>query len=209
MITETLTDVPAKITVGKINGDSTPHLSALILPESFAWLAEFEPDEIAQFLSELMAAIRQADMSGDWQIVLNLIEAWQETAELLADPEHKSIVAEARAQYRAGEVISAEEVLAEYTMLATPTLDGLITKNPDLRGGRPILAGTGVTVRTIAGYYKMGLTPEEVADQMEVPLASVYAALTYYHLNKVEIEADLAAHAEEALLKDFGIPVRG
>jgi uncharacterized protein (DUF433 family) len=89
-------------------------------------------------------------------------------------------------------------------MLDVQTLDGLIITDPDLRGGRPILAGTGVTVRTIVGYYKLGLTPEETADQMELDLALVYAALAYYHLNRAEIEADLAAHSEEALLKDFG-----
>lgn len=94
-------------------------------------------------------------------------------------------------------------------MITTQTLDGLITKNPDLHGGRPVLAKTGVTVRTIAAYYKLGLTPEETADQMELDLALVYAALAYYHLNKVEIEADLAAHSEEALLKEFDIPVHG
>jgi uncharacterized protein (DUF433 family) len=62
-------------------------------------------------------------------------------------------------------------------MAVTQTLEGLIIKDPKLRGGRPIIAGTGVTVRTIVGYYKMGLTPEETADQMDLDLASVYAAL--------------------------------
>jgi hypothetical protein len=33
-----------------------------------------------------------------------------------------------------------------------------------------------------------------------------HAALAYYHLNCAEIEADLLAHSEEALLRDFGPP---
>lgn len=89
-------------------------------------------------------------------------------------------------------------------MLDSRPLEGLIIKDPKLRGGRPIIAGTGVTVRTIAGYYKLGLDPEETADQLNLELAAVYAALAYYHLNRDEIEADLLAHSEEALLQDFG-----
>ena len=69
-------------------------------------------------------------------------------------------------------------------MTAIQTLDGLIIKDPQLRGGRPIIAGTGVTVRTIVGYYKLGYTPEETADEMNLNLAGVYAALAYYHLNR-------------------------
>jgi len=89
-------------------------------------------------------------------------------------------------------------------MAVTQSLEGLIITDPKLRDGRPIIAGTGVTVRTIVGYYKLGLTPEETADQMELDLASVYAALAYYHLNKDNIEADVLAHSEDALDQDFG-----
>ena len=84
------------------------------------------------------------------------------------------------------------------------TLEGLIVKQPAIRGGRPIIANTGVTVRTIVGYYKLGLTPEETADELGLDLAGVYAALAYYHLNRAEIEADILANTEETLLDEFG-----
>ncbi len=93
-------------------------------------------------------------------------------------------------------------------MLATPTLDSLIIKDPNLRGGRTIIAGSGVTVRTIVGYYKLGYTPEETADEMDLDLAGVYAALTYYHLHPDEIEADIRANAEETVKDDLGVPPR-
>jgi len=68
-----------------------------------------------------------------------------------------------------------------------------ITRSPEIRGGRPRIAGTGVTVRRIAVWYKSGLSPEEIAEQIgHLTLAQVYAALAYYHLNQEEIEADLA-----------------
>ena len=93
-------------------------------------------------------------------------------------------------------------------MLAPQTLEGLIVKDPKLRGGRPVIAGTGVTVRTIVGHYKLGLTPEETADEVGLDLAGVYAALAYYHLNRDEIEADISANSEETLMKEFGVPPR-
>ena len=75
----------------------------------------------------------------------------------------------------------------------------LIIRSPEIRGGRPRIAGTGVTVRRIVWWYKQGLSPEEIVDQFEhVTLAQVYAALAYYHANREEIEADLAREETEA-----------
>ena len=85
-------------------------------------------------------------------------------------------------------------------MTLAPTLDALIETNPKLRGGRPIIAGTGTTVRAIAGLYKLGLVAEEIGTQLpHLQLAQIYAALTYYHLHVDEIEADIAADSEETL----------
>lgn len=85
-------------------------------------------------------------------------------------------------------------------MTIAPTLDSLIEKNPNLRGGRPIIAGTGTTVRSIVGLYKLGLVAEEIATQLpHLELAQIYAALTYYHVNADEVEADIEADSEENL----------
>ena len=82
--------------------------------------------------------------------------------------------------------------------MATVTDIGeLITRSPEIREGRPRIAGTGVTVHRIAGWYKLGLSQEEIAaDFGHLSLAQVYAALAYYLLNREEIEAYLAS--EEA-----------
>ena len=87
--------------------------------------------------------------------------------------------------------------------MSTLTLEGLIVREPRLRGGRPIIAGTGVTVRTITGHYKLGLSAEEIADEMNLHLAGVYAALTYYHLNRETIEADMIANSEKAVMEEL------
>jgi uncharacterized protein (DUF433 family) len=88
-------------------------------------------------------------------------------------------------------------------MTTLSSFEGLIVREPELRGGRPIVSGTGVTVRTIVGYYKLGLSAEEIGDDMNLPLAGVYAALAYYHLNQKEIEADILANREAAVMDEF------
>ena len=87
-------------------------------------------------------------------------------------------------------------------MALATALDALIEKNPELRGGRPIIAGTGTTVRTVVGLYKLGLTAEEIATQLpHLNLTQIYAALTYYHMHVDEIEADIDADSEEKLMR--------
>jgi uncharacterized protein (DUF433 family) len=75
----------------------------------------------------------------------------------------------------------------------------LISRDPDIHGGCPIIAGTGVTVRRIAIWYKQGLMGEEIASRIGyLTLTQVYAALTYYHANRDEIDADIAVEEAEA-----------
>jgi uncharacterized protein (DUF433 family) len=75
----------------------------------------------------------------------------------------------------------------------------LIVRTSNIRGGRPCIAGTGVTVRRIVSWYKLGLSPEEIADRIgHLSLAQVYAALAYYHANHAEVEADMVAEEAEA-----------
>ena len=77
-------------------------------------------------------------------------------------------------------------------------IGSLISRRPDIRGGRPCIAGTGVSVRRIAQWHNMGLIPEEIARKFgHLSLAQVHAALAYYHANQMEIDADLEAEAKE------------
>src|SRR3979411_387821 len=73
-------------------------------------------------------------------------------------------------------------------------LGSMITSSPELRGGRPRIAGTGITVSRIASWYKLGYSAEQIKEEIEhLSLAQVFAALAYYHANFDEIETDLAA----------------
>lgn len=82
---------------------------------------------------------------------------------------------------------------------ATLEIGSLITSDPRIHRGRPIIAGTGVTVARIVGWYQLGLSPEEIADEIRhLSLAQVYAALTHYHANRETMDADIAAAETEA-----------
>jgi uncharacterized protein (DUF433 family) len=50
---------------------------------------------------------------------------------------------------------------------------------PGRRGGRPTVKGTRVTVDDILDMLAAGWRPEEVAEELEIPLEAVYEALRY------------------------------
>ena len=84
-------------------------------------------------------------------------------------------------------------------MTTLTDIGAFITQTPGICGGRPRIAGTGVSVRRIVGWYKLGWSPEEIADRIgHISLAQVHAALTYYHANQEAMEADMAAEEAEA-----------
>ena len=78
--------------------------------------------------------------------------------------------------------------------MATVTEIGtLLDRNPKIRGGRPKIAGTGITVKRIVIFYQSGYSPEEIAREYpHVNLTQVFGALTYYHANREEIDLDIA-----------------
>ena len=74
----------------------------------------------------------------------------------------------------------------------------LVVRAPEICGDRPRIAGTRITVGRIATLWKQGLTPEEIADNWGyLSMAQVYAALTYYHANRQEIEQVLQQDRED------------
>lgn len=74
----------------------------------------------------------------------------------------------------------------------------LITQSDGICGGRPRIAGTGVSVLRIVGWYKLGETAEEIVTQLpHLTLAQVHAALAYYHANRAEMDSAIAAEEAE------------
>jgi len=73
-------------------------------------------------------------------------------------------------------------------------IDSLLSRSPDVCGGRIRIEGTRITVHQIVTCYQQGLTPEEIADQYpHINLAQIYAALAHYHAKRDEIDRELEA----------------
>ncbi|MGV2387417.1 MAG UNVERIFIED_CONTAM: DUF433 domain-containing protein [Microcystis novacekii LVE1205-3] len=63
-----------------------------------------------------------------------------------------------------------------------------ISIDPQIRFGKPCISGTRVAVEDIAiMYLKLGDSLEEIAQEYNLSLASVYAAIAYYYDNQEEI----------------------
>ncbi len=88
-------------------------------------------------------------------------------------------------------------------------IDKLLSRDPNVCGGLLRIDGTRVTVHQIVTCYQQGLTAEEIAEQYShINLAQIYAALTYYHANREEIDRELEAEVADCLrlAKEFGQP---
>jgi uncharacterized protein (DUF433 family) len=71
-------------------------------------------------------------------------------------------------------------------------------RTPGICGGRPRIAEHRITVHNIAIDFNAGMKPEEiVAERLQLTLAQVYAALSYYYANKDAIDTEIAADVEE------------
>ena len=74
----------------------------------------------------------------------------------------------------------------------------LVVSTPETCGGRPRIAGTRISIAQIAVWNQQGMSPETILEEIPyLNLAQIYAALSYYHANRKEIEADLAAELAE------------
>ncbi len=68
-----------------------------------------------------------------------------------------------------------------------------IGSNPGISGGSPVIIGTRITVRTIAGYYQMGKTVDEIlAALSHITPSQLHSALAYYFDKQEEIDKEIA-----------------
>jgi uncharacterized protein (DUF433 family) len=74
------------------------------------------------------------------------------------------------------------------------TLDRYIEITPDIRGGKPHIAGRRITIADVAiAYLRLGQSLEEVAAEYDLTLSEVYAAMSFYYDNKVAIDESIQA----------------
>lgn len=84
-------------------------------------------------------------------------------------------------------------------MAVVTDIGTMIVRTPGIRGGRPHVAGTGVSVQRIAVWYRLGIRPEDIPERIgHLTPAQVFAALAYYFANQQEVDADIALEEAEA-----------
>ena len=73
--------------------------------------------------------------------------------------------------------------------------EACIETRPGVRGGTPVIAGTGITVLDVAVRYEvMGMTPEEIMVAMpHLDLPQIHAALSYYYAHKADLDKNWKA----------------
>ncbi len=74
-----------------------------------------------------------------------------------------------------------------------------ISSDPKISSGAPIIDGTRITVRTIAGYYQMGMDADEIlATLTHLTPAQLRSALAYYFDYQKEIDKDLEENSDDS-----------
>lgn len=75
---------------------------------------------------------------------------------------------------------------------------------PEIGHGGPLIKGTRITVRTIAGYYQLGMSVDEIMGALRhLTPAQVHSALAYYFDHQDEIDRDLADVTDEEKWKSL------
>jgi len=93
------------------------------------------------------------------------------------------------------------------TIAVQKTIYPHIASDPKIAGGKPIIAGTRITVRCIAGYNQMGMSVDEILTTLpHLTPSQVHSALAYYFDHQEEIESDLTESSDVEFWKSKLVP---
>ena len=77
-----------------------------------------------------------------------------------------------------------------------------IESSPGVRGGKPRIVGTRITVSDVVIMHRrMDQSLEEIAGSYDLELGAVYAAMAYYHDHQQEVDRSIAK--DEAFAEAF------
>lgn len=92
--------------------------------------------------------------------------------------------------------------MSETVEVPATELGSMIVRTPAIIGGKPHIRGHRVGVHRVAGWWKLGRSIEDIAQELPtLSSAEIFAALAYYHLNKAEIDGYL--EEERALCRQL------
>ena len=86
-----------------------------------------------------------------------------------------------------------------------PSEHPYVVRREGVRGGRPILRGSGMPVWLVAAMWKSGDTIDEISQAYpHLQLAALFDAISYYLDHRAEIESQIAENRIERVLTDTG-----
>lgn len=111
-------------------------------------------------------------------------------------------------QRRAKEMRSTPEQIAETAIRLQLGNTVHIEQKQTPSGPQAYLRGTRVAVRHVAAFLKAGYTMDEITKigLPHIPPAAIYEAIAYYFDHQDEIEAELTANSQEAIMDQFSRP---
>ncbi len=89
--------------------------------------------------------------------------------------------------------------------MATTLLIGHIVSDPEEHGGKPFIAGKGITVHYLAQLYNLGWTVADLTGEFDLTPGQVHAALSYYfdHQEAMDREINESQAQTDKLLQDL------
>ena len=79
--------------------------------------------------------------------------------------------------------------------------------DPEIADGKPIISGTRITVRCIAGYYQMGMSTDEILTTLShITPSQLHSALAYYFDNQEAVDSDLDESSDVEFWKSQVMP---
>jgi len=72
------------------------------------------------------------------------------------------------------------------------SIDQYVISSPDIKGGRPVIAGTRISIADLViMHLRIGQSLEEIATIYDLPLAAVHAGMAYYYDHRSEIDQSI------------------
>lgn len=81
-----------------------------------------------------------------------------------------------------------------------------VVRTKGVRGGRPVIKGTGIAVDLIASFFKAGESVEDILLYYpQLKSAQIYDAISYYLDHQEEIDRYLEENRIENVLEEFDL----
>jgi uncharacterized protein (DUF433 family) len=93
-------------------------------------------------------------------------------------------------------------------LFSAPLVHPHIERTDGVCGGRPVVRGSRITVKTLIGYHRMGYNLAEIMSGFAgLTAAQFYDALSYYYDHQAEVDADIEGESLTSLAKRFHLEV--